>query len=678
MGKSWDTKKVNEFIEYFEHAANQYMECLTDIHVSYESYRNNDTFVGGGAEQSKAFIGMKQEEYNRLQYELSKEMVKRYADLDETFKTMVDPAPDARIDTDVVKTTKSHFVEQLEEFESVAFAIQNKSMEAEERFKKYCGDIEEVYVRDAVMNYDEFCNTGGFLDDCIKKVEEFDSEASNRLNRSGLKNAINEHIAEMMVKTNELDSIQVHTQSVSKQTLVLAAFGSVLGVKGVQDAVNERKALDAKVDKWLSPNYKLSPEEIKEANKVISQELGRFEYDFKHHPVLRTKEEKALYKKYMNLASKCSKFGCFITCMTKPFYNMFDFAADGAEFVIKHTVGAAVENGANLIDHYFGTDTAKYVNLFKMSYVGAREDAEKELYIAVDNARTQNLKESTAGEAAGILCLYYMTSEISAALEAGKDIGFIAKQTKENIQDLAIDTRNLYQELARDGELSKSDWGFLGRNVAENFFTNLILGELGEVVDILKPSKELHLKKVEKAAEEAENVKKIEKTAEGASKATKVAGDTAEDVTKVVGESTTKRAEKSGVNSLLPREGNVGTYKELSKSGVRGDNLTPHHMPSDKYMSQYGIKRGDGMCMNMEMPSPGTGGRHRLTATYGGNMTSVEKTEYMAMKPRDALTHDLKNIKKIYSDANAYPEIKPKIKEFIEKSISEFPELFEK
>ena len=149
-------------------------------------------------------------------------------------------------------------------------------------------------------------------------------------------------------------------------------------------------------------------------------------------------------------------------------------------------------------------------------------------------------------------------------------------------------------------------------------------------------------------------------------------------MTKVVGESTTKRAEKSGVNSLLPREGNVGTYKELSKSGVRGDNLTPHHMPSDKYMSQYGIKRGDGMCMNMEMPSPGTGGRHRLTATYGGNMTSVEKTEYMAMKPRDALTHDLKNIKKIYSDANAYPEIKPKIKEFIEKSISEFPELFEK
>ena len=678
MGKSWDTKKVNEFIEYFEHAAHHYMECLTDIHASYESYRNNDTFVGGGAEQSKAFIGMKQEKYNRLQYELSKDMVKRYADLDETFKTMVDPAPDAKIDTDVVKTTKSHFMKQYEEFESVAFAIQNKSMEAEGRFKKYCSGIEEVYVRDAVMNYDEFCNTGGFLDDCIKKVEEFDSEASNRLNRSGLKNAINEHIAEMMAKTNELDSIQVQTQSVSKQTLVLAAFGSVLGVKGVQDAVDERKALDAKVDKWLSPDYKLSAEEIKEANKVIAQELGRLEYDWKHHPVLRTKEEKALYKKYMNLASKCSKFGCFITGMTKPFYNVFDFAADGAEFVIKHTVGAAVENGANLIDHYFGTDTAKYVNLFKMSYLGAREDAEKELYIAVDNARTQNLKESTAGEAAGILCLYYMTSEISAALEAGKDIGFIAKQTKENIQDLAIDTRNLYQELARDGELSKSDWGFLGKNVAENFFTNLILGELSEVVDILKPSKELHLKKLEKATEEAENVKKVEKTVTEASDVTKVAGDTAENVTKAVGESTAKVTENAGTSRLLPREGDVGTYKDLVDAGEVGDNITPHHMPSAEYMRRYGVSKNDGLCMNMEMPNPGTGGRHRLTYTFGRNMTNAEKELYYSLKPREALAFDVKNVKKIYYEEGQYSAIKPKIKEFIEESKSVFPDLFDK
>lgn len=54
-------------------------------------------------------------------------------------------------------------------------------------------------------------------------------------------------------------------------------------------------------------------------------------------------------------------------------------------------------------------------------------------------------------------------------------------------------------------------------------------------------------------------------------------------------------------------------------------------------MSQYGVGKKDGLCMNMEMPSPGTGGRHRLTDTYGRNMTDAEKAYYYSLSPRDAL-----------------------------------------
>ena len=51
-------------------------------------------------------------------------------------------------------------------------------------------------------------------------------------------------------------------------------------------------------------------------------------------------------------------------------------------------------------------------------------------------------------------------------------------------------------------------------------------------------------------------------------------------------------------------------------------------MPSAEYISQYGVSKKDGLCMNMKMPSPGTGGRHRLTDTYGRNMTDAEKAYY--------------------------------------------------
>ena len=221
MGKSWDTKKVNDFIEVFEHAAHSYMEGLGYIRLGYERYKTNETFVGGGAEKTKEFIGTKQSEFNRLQYELSKEMVKRYVDLDDTFKTMVDPAADAKIDTDVVGQIRTHFQRQYEEYETLAFAIQQRTMEDVDKFKKYCGDIEEVYVRDALAQYEEFCGTGGFLYNCIKKVEEFDDEACNQLYKSGLKNNINEDIAEMSNTASQLDSINPKVVDIEKQFVSL-------------------------------------------------------------------------------------------------------------------------------------------------------------------------------------------------------------------------------------------------------------------------------------------------------------------------------------------------------------------------------------------------------------------------------------------------------------------------
>ena len=60
---------------------------------------------------------------------------------------------------------------------------------------------------------------------------------------------------------------------------------------------------------------------------------------------------------------------------------------------------------------------------------------------------------------------------------------------------------------------------------------------------------------------------------------------------------------QSGTYSLLPGEGDIGTYRDLLDAGEVGDNITPHHMPSAEYISQYGVSKKDGLCMNMEMPS---------------------------------------------------------------------------
>ena len=125
--------------------------------------------------------------------------------------------------------------------------------------------------------------------------------------------------------------------------------------------------------------------------------------------------------------------------------------------------------------------------------------------------------------------------------------------------------------------------------------------------------------------------------------------------------------------SLLPGEGNVGTYKDLVKSGSRGDNLTPHHMPSAEYMREnYGVPKNYGVSMNMEQPSPGAGGRHRITRSYGNGSDLTET-------PRDTLARDIMDARRIYQNDGLYtPEIRGSLQDVIDTNKRLFPEIFKK
>jgi hypothetical protein len=226
MGKSWDTKKVNDFIEYLEHAAYNYMDCLGDVHQCYEDYINNETFVGQAADSTKTFIALKQKKFNQQQYYLSKEMVKRYNDLDETFKAIVDPAADAKINTDVVSKVKTHFMNQYDYLERIGCGVQQKTIEAVDRLGRYGCGLEEINFKNTIMQYYDHCGTGGFLDNCIKKVEEFDDTASTRVFNSGIKNAIQEHIEEVTDTSAGLDMIHTQAVDINKQTLSLISLSA--------------------------------------------------------------------------------------------------------------------------------------------------------------------------------------------------------------------------------------------------------------------------------------------------------------------------------------------------------------------------------------------------------------------------------------------------------------------
>lgn len=134
----------------------------------------------------------------------------------------------------------------------------------------------------------------------------------------------------------------------------------------------------------------------------------------------------------------------------------------------------------------------------------------------------------------------------------------------------------------------------------------------------------------------------------------------------------TQAAERIPGKSLLPGEGAVGTYDDLIKAGSKGDNITPHHIPSANHMARNGVAKGDGIAINMEHPHPGVGGRHRDTFTYG---TQAD----LNLTPRQALGAGISDARRIYMQDGLYsPQIRQQLQELIRQNRAANPGLFAK
>jgi hypothetical protein len=109
----------------------------------------------------------------------------------------------------------------------------------------------------------------------------------------------------------------------------------------------------------------------------------------------------------------------------------------------------------------------------------------------------------------------------------------------------------------------------------------------------------------------------------------------------------------SDEKGLLDQEGLVGSYSALKAAGSRDDDITPHHMPQDKYMEDK-LKgspggetwsRNEGICINMYHPlKTPKKGRHFFTRSYGsfGSPPRYKET------PMEALQKDIANARAVY------------------------------
>lgn len=118
----------------------------------------------------------------------------------------------------------------------------------------------------------------------------------------------------------------------------------------------------------------------------------------------------------------------------------------------------------------------------------------------------------------------------------------------------------------------------------------------------------------------------------------------------------------------------MGKYRELLKRGRRGDNLTPHHVPSNAYMMAKvsGYTRDDGIAIMMDHPVPGAGGRHRQTSSYG-------ESPDLNLQPRDVLAKEIRDLRSIYQSQGLYLiKIRQGLQQIIQMNRSLWVGIFDK
>jgi len=179
MGETWDTEKIEKFIESFAGAYDRYTDDLHSLEDGMSKYYFNDTYRGQAAEASKNFIGEGQSILHMKQIDIQRRLVLKYYEMLDSFKDKVDSSPVARIDTDLLMDIKKRFM------------------------------------------YEDFCGSGGLFDYCVRKVEEFDAEMCSDVDNSGIEDDVDTLQDKVVATASALDTIHVYAENVQKNSVGL-------------------------------------------------------------------------------------------------------------------------------------------------------------------------------------------------------------------------------------------------------------------------------------------------------------------------------------------------------------------------------------------------------------------------------------------------------------------------
>ena len=305
-------------------------------------------------------------------------------------------------------------------------------------------------------------------------------------------------------------------------------------------AINNTTQAD--VDRWLSPETKLTQKEKGIARAYAAAELAKIPTNAStHQPDVQTEEEKQHYRDMVEIMNKTNPVSSAMTGFVELPFNLVDMVGDAGRSASNQISGL----GAAVTDKLGITEGATQRNNERIQAANESANAKEETFRrSIGNAQTQYPGAYTGGKIAGQVTAYALTNPVFDGIAEGAGVTnqlakFFINQGAQNAQDLALDTAPLVKQLMSDGSMSEEDKREVFNNVVLNALGNAGIGVVQEIPNIAKYAGG----KIDarRAADEAfrQNVR------EGADKLARLAGT--EDVDNVV-RNATRQADEAAQN----------------------------------------------------------------------------------------------------------------------------------
>ena len=275
--KKYDAKQTASFSDDLARDFQDYHDRAKDLEAGYGRYYNNTTYVGSTADASKEFIGTRQtEEIHYENLDIQKEFIGAVGYIEDAFKQMVDPSPNAKIDSVVVKEIKHEQQAFSRVFDEEGYALERWTQRMVDKFGRFgVSTLPSCSIIRA--RHEELSGPGGHLDKCIKKLKEFDDFSLTYLNQSGIKER--SYKLQRLIKNTagKLDNFTVYQPNMPQKSISLVALGANM----VSGNVHKKySGVLSRANSTRTPN-KTHKNDIKPEVRILMNQYGYTEEEAK-------------------------------------------------------------------------------------------------------------------------------------------------------------------------------------------------------------------------------------------------------------------------------------------------------------------------------------------------------------------------------------------------------------